>query len=181
MRLPVDASEVMITRRYYRSGESEYFINRQSARLRDINELFMDTGLGREGYSNIGQGRIDEILSQKSTDRREIFEEAAGISKFRHRKTEAEHKLEATEQNLVRINDKIAELELQLEPLRKQSQTARTYLNLRDQLKTTEVTIWLAPAGDLGADGQEGRGGLQFCLLHPRAGAGGVGEPLPPQ
>ena len=142
--LPVDASEVMITRRYYRSGESEYFINRQSARLRDINELFMDTGLGREGYSNIGQGRIDEILSQKSTDRREIFEEAAGISKFRHRKTEAEHKLEATEQNLVRINDKIAELELQLEPLRKQSQTARTYLNLRDQLKTTEVTIWLA-------------------------------------
>ena len=142
--LPVDASEVMITRRYYRSGESEYFINRQSARLRDINELFMDTGLGREGYSNIGQGRIDEILSQKSTDRREIFEEAAGISKYRYRKTEAERKLEATDQNLIRINDKISELELQVEPLRKQAETANRYLNLREQLKQTEVTVWLA-------------------------------------
>ena len=115
--LAYDADEVMVTRRYYRSGDSEYYINKQSARLRDINEMFMDTGLGREGYSNIGQGRIDEILSLKSGDRREIFEEAAGISKYRHRKEETERKLEHTEDNLLRISDKVSELELQLEPL----------------------------------------------------------------
>ena len=92
----MEVSEVMVTRRYYRSGESEYYINRRSVRLQDVNELFMDTGLGREGYSIIGQGRIDEILSVKSTDRREMFEEAAGISRFRHRKEEAERKLERT-------------------------------------------------------------------------------------
>ena len=114
----IDSSEVMVTRRYYRSGESEYYINKQSVRLRDVNELFMDTGLGREGYAIIGQGRIDEILSIKSAERREIFEEAAGISKYRHRKEETERKLDRTEENLVRINDKIAELELQVEPLR---------------------------------------------------------------
>ncbi len=153
--LPVDTAEVMITRRYYRSGESEYFINRQSARLRDINELFMDTGLGREGYSNIGQGRIDEILSQKSTDRREIFEEAAGISKYRYRKTEAERKLEATEQNLLRVNDKIAELELQVEPLKKQAETARRYLSLREQLRSSEVTVWLAQLDTLARTAQK--------------------------
>ena len=94
----MDTPEVMVTRRYYRSGESEYYINRQSARLRDINEMFMDTGLGKEGYSNIGQGRIDEILAVKSTDRREIFEEAAGISKYRHRKEETERRLASTEE-----------------------------------------------------------------------------------
>ena len=153
--LPVDTAEVMITRRYYRSGESEYFINRQSARLRDINELFMDTGLGREGYSNIGQGRIDEILSQKSTDRREIFEEAAGISKYRYRKTEAERKLEATEQNLLRVNDKIAELELQVEPLKRQAETARRYLGLREQLRSSEVTVWLAQLDTLAQTAQK--------------------------
>ena len=105
----LDESEVMVTRRYYRSGESEYYINRRSVRLKDINELFMDTGLGREGYSIIGQGKIDEILSVKSEDRREVFEEAAGISRYRHRKEEAERKLERTDENLVRVNDKIAE------------------------------------------------------------------------
>ena len=98
----LDESEVMVTRRYYRSGESEYYINRRSVRLKDINELFMDTGLGREGYSIIGQGKIDEILSVKSEDRREVFEEAAGISRYRHRKEEAERKLERTDENLVR-------------------------------------------------------------------------------
>ena len=111
--LAYDADEVMVTRRYYRSGDSEYYINRQSARLRDIHEMFMDTGLGREGYSNIGQGRIDEILSLKSADRREIFEEAAGISKYRHRKEETERRLAHTEDNLMRIGDKVSELELQ--------------------------------------------------------------------
>ena len=138
-----DADEVMVTRRYYRSGDSEYYINRQSARLRDIHELFMDTGLGREGYSNIGQGRIDEILSLKSTDRREIFEEAAGISKYRHRKEETERKLATTEDNLMRIGDKVSELELQLEPLKQQSEKAKRYLELKDELQGVEVAVWL--------------------------------------
>ena len=139
----VDSSEVMVTRRYYRSGESEYYINKQSVRLKDINELFMDTGLGREGYALIGQGRIDEILSQRSADRREIFEEAAGISKYRHRKEEAERKLDRTEENLVRIGDKIAELELQVEPLRDQAEKAKRYLILRDELRVLEISVWL--------------------------------------
>ena len=139
----LESPEVMVTRRYYRSGESEYYINKQSVRLRDVNELFMDTGLGREGYSIIGQGRIDEILSVKSSDRREIFEEAAGISKFRHRKEESERKLEKTEENLLRINDKIAELELQVEPLRSQAEKAKKYLVLRDELRLLEISVWL--------------------------------------
>ncbi|MBQ6540136.1 MAG: AAA family ATPase, partial [Oscillospiraceae bacterium] len=139
----MDNAEVMVTRRYYRSGESEYYINRDQVRLKDVNELFMDTGLGREGYSVIGQGRIDEILSQKSTDRREIFEEAAGISRYRHRKEEASRKLERSEESLVRINDKISELEYQVEPLRKQSETAKRYLMLRDQLRGLEISLWM--------------------------------------
>ena len=141
--LPYDADEVMVTRRYYRSGDSEYYINRQSARLRDINEMFMDTGMGKEGYSNIGQGRIDEILSLKSADRREIFEEAAGISKYRHRKEETERKLERTEDNLLRIGDKVSELELQLEPLKVQSEKAKKYLELKEELQGVEVAVWL--------------------------------------
>lgn len=141
--LPYEADEVMVTRRFYRSGDSEFYINKQTARLRDIHELFMDTGLGREGYSNISQGRIDEILALKSTDRREIFEEAAGISKYRHRKEETERKLLATEDNLMRIGDKISELEMQLEPLKVQSEKARKYLEFKDELKSQEVTVWL--------------------------------------
>ncbi len=141
--LMYDADEVMVTRRYYRSGDSEYYINRQSARLRDIHEMFMDTGLGREGYSNIGQGRIDEILSLKSADRREIFEEAAGISKYRHRKEETERKLQHTEDNLLRIGDKVSELEMQLEPLKVQSEKARKYLEFKDELQGVEVAVWL--------------------------------------
>ena len=141
--LAYDADEVMVTRRYYRSGDSEYYINRQSARLRDIHEMFMDTGLGREGYSNIGQGRIDEILSLKSADRREIFEEAAGISKYRHRKEETERKLQHTEDNLMRIGDKVSELELQLEPLKEQSEKAKKYLEMKDELQGVEVAVWL--------------------------------------
>ena len=139
----MEETEVAVTRRYYRSGESEYYINKQSVRLRDVNELFMDTGMGREGYSIIGQGKIDEILSVKSGERREIFEEAAGISKYRHRKEESERKLERTQENLVRINDKIAELELQVEPLRKQAETAKRYLVLRDELRVLEISVWL--------------------------------------
>lgn len=139
----MEESEVMVTRRYYRSGESEYYINRRSVRLRDVNELFMDTGLGREGYSIIGQGKIDEILSVKSSDRREVFEEAAGISRYRHRKEEAERRLEKTEENLVRINDKIDELELQVEPLRVSAEKAKKFLILRDELRGLEISLWL--------------------------------------
>ena len=149
--LAYDADEVMVTRRYYRSGDSEYYINKQSARLRDIHEMFMDTGLGREGYSNIGQGRIDEILSLKSGDRREIFEEAAGISKYRHRKEETERKLAHTEDNLLRIGDKVSELELQLEPLKVQSEKARKYLELKEELKGQEVAVWLDSLDKLSA------------------------------
>jgi len=153
--LAYDADEVMVTRRYYRSGDSEFYINRQSARLKDIHELFMDTGLGKEGYSNIGQGRIDEILSLKSADRREIFEEAAGISKYRHRKEETERKLAATEDNLLRIGDKVSELELQLEPLRIQSEKAKKYLELKDELQGVEVAVWLDRLEKLSADAQK--------------------------
>ena len=149
--LPYDSDEVMITRRYYRSGDSEYYINRQSARLRDIHEMFMDTGLGREGYSNIGQGRIDEILSLKSADRREIFEEAAGISKYRHRKEETERKLAHTEDNLLRIGDKVSELELQLEPLKQQSEKAKKYLEYKEELQGVEVAVWLDTLDKLSA------------------------------
>ena len=145
----MEESEVSVTRRYYRSGNSEYYINRQSVRLRDVTELFMDTGLGREGYSIIGQGKIDEILSAKSGERREIFEEAAGISKFRHRKEEAERKLQHTEENLVRINDKISELELQVEPLRAQAETAKKFLILRDELRALEISVWLEKLDEL--------------------------------
>ena len=149
--LPYDADEVMVTRRYYRSGDGEYYINKQSARLKDIHEMFMDTGLGREGYSNIGQGRIDEILSLKSADRREIFEEAAGISKYRHRKEETERKLEKTEDNLMRIGDKVSELELQLEPLKVQSEKAKKYLDLKAELQGVEVAVWLDTLDKLSA------------------------------
>ena len=131
--------EVSITRRVYASGESAYLINNTPSRLRDIHEIFMDTGLGRDGYSMIGQGKIDEILSNKSEDRRQIFEEAAGISKYRYRKEDAERKLKHTEENLSRVLDITVELESQLEPLLKQSEKAKKYLTLKEELKTFEV------------------------------------------
>ena len=148
----IESSEVMITRRYYRSGESEYYINRRLVRLKDITELLMDTGMGHEGYSIIGQGRIDEILSAKSTDRRDIFEEAAGISRYRHRKEESERKLQRTDENLVRVNDKISELELQVEPLRGQAETAKKYLVLRDELRGIEISVWADTLEKLGTE-----------------------------
>ena len=138
-----DSSEIMLTRRYYRSGESEYYINKQAVRLKDINSLLMDTGLGRDGYSIIGQGKIADIVSSKSADRREVFEEAAGISRYRYRKEEAESKLAKTEDNLLRINDKIEELEMQVGPLKKQSETAKRYLKLRDELRIQEISVWM--------------------------------------
>ncbi len=142
-RLPIDFNEVTVTRRIFRSGESEYLLNKTSCRLKDITELFLDTGIGKDGYSVIGQGRVDEILSNRSEDRRLIFEEASGIMKYKVRKHEAEKKLELTRQNLSRINDIIIELETQLEPLRIQSETAREFLNLREELKGLEVNVYL--------------------------------------
>ncbi len=139
----VDAPELMITRRYYRSGESEYYINKKSVRLKDVYSVLMDTGLGRDGYSVIGQGRIDEIISAKSEDRREVFEEAAGISRFRYRKEEAERKLEKTDDALLRVGDKISELELSVGPLREQAETAKKYLILRDELRDLEISVWV--------------------------------------
>jgi chromosome segregation protein len=142
-KLPLDYTEIQITRRLYRSGESEYLLNKTVCRLRDIARLFMDTGLGRDGYSIVGQGRVDEILSHRSEDRRRIFEEASGIVKYKSRKEEAERKLQSTEQNLLRINDLITELESRLEPLEAQSETARRYVSLSDDLKKTEIALIL--------------------------------------
>lgn len=141
--LPDGGEEAAVTRRYYRSGESEYYINGKAVRLRDVNELFMDTGLGQEGYALIGQGKIDEILSAKSTQRREIFEEAAGISHCRHQKEETQRKLERTEENLLRIGDKLEELELQRGPLQAQADKARQYLALKEELRTLEISLWM--------------------------------------
>ena len=133
----------MLSRRYDRSGDSEYDINREAVRRKDINNLLLDTGLSRDGYSIIGQGRIAEMVATKSTDRREVFEEAAGISRFRYRKEEAERKLEKTEENLLRVNDKIEELEIQVGPLKKQAETAKKYLKLRDELRVQEISVWM--------------------------------------
>lgn len=137
--LDMEYSEVTVTRRLYRSGESEYYINNQPCRLKDITELFMDTGLGKEAYSIIGQGRIEEILSSKSEDRRGIFEEAAGIVKYKTRKKEAQKKLDETEQNLVRINDLIYELKDQIEPLEEQAKVAKQYKDYANQLKELNI------------------------------------------
>ena len=145
-RLPLAYSEVQVTRRVFRSGESEYRINGTACRLKDIQELFMDTGVGREGYSIIGQGRIDEILSAKGEERRRIFEEAAGIVKYKTRKNEAVNKLEKEQQNLLRVDDIISELEVQVEPLEKQSEKAREYLRLKERLKQAEMTAFCRDA-----------------------------------
>ena len=142
-RLPIEYGEVTVTRKIYRSGETGYFINKVPCRLKDILELFMDTGIGKDGYSIIGQGRIDEILSNKSEDRRKIFEEAAGIVKFRVRKIESEKKLEQTKLNLLRINDILAEIEANIEPLKMQSEKAKKFLSLKEDLKNIEVGLFL--------------------------------------
>lgn len=141
--LPLDFGEVTVTRRVHRSGDSEYFINRQSCRLRDITELFMDTGIGKEAYSIIGQGRIEEILSTRSEDRRGIFEEASGIVKYKSRKKDAVRKLDETEQNLLRIHDLVSELEDQIGPLKEQSEKAIHFKELRGELKSKEISMYV--------------------------------------
>lgn len=142
-KLPIEYNEVVVTRRIYRSGETGYFINKTPCRLKDVLELFMDTGIGKDGYSIIGQGKIEEILSNKSEDRRHIFEEAAGIVKYRTRKADSEKKLEQTKLNLLRINDIISEIENNIEPLKNQSEKAKKFLNLREELKNVEVGLFL--------------------------------------
>ena len=142
-KLPVEFNEVTVTRRLYRSGESEYLINGSSCRLKDIQEMFYDTGIGKEGYSIIGQGQIDKILSGKPEDRRELFDEAAGIVKFKRRKNTTIKKLDEERQNLVRVTDILTELTRQLEPLEKQSETAKIYLAKRDELRELDVNLFL--------------------------------------
>ena len=141
--LNFDSDEVAVTRRYYRSGESEYLLNRAAVRLRDVTELFLDTGLGRDGYSMIGQGRIDAIVAARSEDRREIFEEAAGISRFRYRKEESEHRLARAEENLLRLRDILSELEERIGPLKEQSEKAAQFLALSGEKRTLEIGLWL--------------------------------------
>ncbi len=141
--LSFDGDEVAVTRRYYRSGNSEYLINNTAVRLQDIHELFMDTGLGRDGYSMIGQGKIDAIVATKGEDRREIFEEAAGISRFRYKKAEAERRLARTEENLVRLRDVMAELESRVGPLKIQSEKAKAYLEYAEEKRGLEIALWL--------------------------------------
>ena len=142
-RIDVNADEVVIGRKYYRSGDSEYSVNGQNVRLKDIYELFLDTGLGRDGYSIIGQGRIAEIVGAKSGERREIFEEASGIAKFRYRKNEAERRLASAEENLVRLRDILGELEERVGPLKRDSEKAKQFLELAGQRKGLEVTLWV--------------------------------------
>ena len=153
--LPVEADEVAITRRYFRSGESEYLVNGKPVRLRDLSEMLMDTGLGRDGYSMIGQGRIAEIISAKSRERREIFEEAAGIAKYRFRREEAERKLEQAQENLLRLYDILSELEGRVGPLKEQAEKAEKFLALSEEKKKLEISLWLLQLQKLREDLKE--------------------------
>ncbi|MDE7288183.1 MAG: AAA family ATPase, partial [Oscillospiraceae bacterium] len=147
--LQIPSDRVSVTRKLYRSGESEYMINGSNVRLKDIYELFMDTGLGRDGYSIIGQGRVAEIVSAKSGERREIFEEAAGISKFRYKKAEAERRLAAAQENILRLRDILGELESRVEPLRIQSEKAAQFIELSEKKKELDITVWVKQLDDL--------------------------------
>ena len=169
-RMNVDFTEITVTRRVYRSGESQFSINGAACRLRDIHELFMDTGIGREGYSIIGQGRVEEILSTRSEDRRLLFEEAVGITKFKNRKTDAEKKLENERQNLIRVNDIITELETQLTPLAAQADKARKYLSLAERYKLVAVSAFVHEA----AKAEAALGGMTKNLDDLRAQIAGT-------
>ena len=142
-RLECPFDEVTVTRRYFRNGDSEYYINRRACRLRDIYELFLNTGIGRDGYSIIGQGRIADMVSKKSEERRDIFEDASGIAKYRHKKSDAERKLKATEDNMVRINDVFVEVESQVQPLEREAGKAKRAIELMEIKKRADVSLWL--------------------------------------
>ena len=146
--LPVDSDMVSVSRKLYRSGDSEYLINGAQVRLKDVIELFLDTGLGKDGYSIIGQGKIADIVSSKSGERREIFDEAAGIAKFRYKKAEAERKLSSAEDNILRLKDIISELESRVEPLRIQSEKAQKYLALASERRRLEISFWIKKFGE---------------------------------
>jgi len=148
-QLPIEYDEVTVSRRLFRSGESEYLINGSICRLKDISELFYDTGIGKEGYSIIGQGQIDKILSGKPEERRELFDEAAGIVKFKKRKIVAQRKLEDEQNNLVRVNDILSELEKQVKPLEKQSEIAKKYLSLKSELKEYDINMFLLEVNEI--------------------------------
>ena len=154
-KLPLDYNEVTVARRVYRSGESEYLINGTQCRLKDVNELFYDTGIGKEGYSIIGQGQIDKILSGKPEERRELFDEAAGIVKFKRRKATALKKLEDEQQNLVRVNDILSELERQVGPLERQAEHAKIYLKKKEELKNCDRNLFLFEMNRMNADLRE--------------------------
>lgn len=151
-RIDSPYEEISVTRRYYRSGDSEYYLNRKQCRLRDIHELFMNTGIGRDGYSIIGQGKISEILSKKSEDRRNIFEEAAGIAKYRYRKNDSERKLAETEANMLRLSDVITELESRVGPLEKDAEKARKYLEFYEEKKRADVSVWLYDTDNMNSE-----------------------------
>src|SRR5699024_1663804 len=154
-QLPIDYEEVNITRRVYRSGESDFYINKQACRLKDIVDLFTDTGLGKESFSIIGQGKIDEILSSKAEERRAIFEEAAGVLKYKQRKIKAEYKLNETQENLLRVEDIIHEITTQLSPLKQQADRAKTYKEKRAALKEVEIALLVTEIEDLHTKWQE--------------------------
>ena len=164
--LPVDYKELTVARRVYRSGESEYLLNGTPCRLRDVNELFFDTGIGKEGYSIIGQGQIEKILSGKPEERRELFDEAVGIVKYKQRKKVTLKKLEDERENLVRVTDILSELERQVGPLQKQSQTARRYLAAKEELKHLDVNMFLMEAQRL--KGQLHTGSLKIRWMSRR-------------
>ena len=175
--LDMDADEVTIGRRYYRSGESEYSINGQNVRLKDVYELLLDTGIGRDGYAIVGQGRIAEIVGAKSAERREIFEEASGIAKYRYRKNEAERRLEAAEGNLERLRDILGELEKRVGPLKRDSEKAQQFLELSERRKSLEVTLWvdaIRRANDTVRDQQRKFEAAQGRLRTPEPPAGRV-------
>ncbi len=161
--LPIDSDEVVVSRKYYRSGDSEYRICDKVCRLRDVNELFMDTGLGRDGYSLIGQGKIAEIISAKSTQRREIFEEAAGISKYRYRKEEAEHSLVLADENLLRLRDNLSGLEERVGPLREQADKAKKFFELAEEKKSLEISVWMRNLRKLKSQLQEQNSTISVC------------------
>ena len=169
--LPYDGDNVAVTRRYFRSGESEYLINGAQVRLKDVNELFMDTGLGRDGYSMIGQGKIDSIVSSKSEDRREIFEEAAGISRYRYKKIESERKLKHTEDNLLRLRDIVTDLEERVGPLKRQSDKAEKFLEYSEEKKDIEIALWVNTLNNSNKTIKEEEDKIEIARLqHTQAG-----------
>ena len=175
-KLPIEYDEVTVSRRLYRSGESEYKINGTSCRLKDINELFYDTGIGKEGYSIIGQGQIDQILSGRPEERRELFDEAAGIVKFKRRKAIAQKKLEDEKQNLIRVTDILSELEKQVGPLERQSEEAKEYLRLREELRCLDANLFLAESEELKRQIREVEQKEMILTGDQEECAGGIGD-----